>query len=138
MKRLSRRQEKGCRVQDDESADSRGMTGGVGHSDGTTPIVHDQGDVRVDSLLIQQCLQVRDSFLQRIRILLGGRLVGKPASDVIGYHGTIAVSKSSDQFPIHEGPTGISVKHHQRLTLAFVQVVISIALTRQVVRLKIV
>jgi hypothetical protein len=95
--------------------------------------VHDQGNVGLDSRFIQQRLQIRDPFLQRVGIILAGRLVGKPTADMIGNHGTVVVSKSSNQIPIHEGPTGISVKHDQRLTLSFIQVVISIPSAVEVV-----
>jgi len=57
---------------------------------------------------------------------------------VIGHHGTIGVSKNSNQLSIHEGPTGISVKHHQWLTLSFIQVMKLISPAVKVMGLKIV
>jgi hypothetical protein len=121
---LALRHRKRRRVENDQSFDALGMAMRERHADHAAPIVQDQREAVAQLQMIEQRFQVRNALPQRVFIAGIIRLIGQTAADMVRHNGAILVAQAEDEIAIVERPGRIAVQHHQRLALAFVEIVI--------------
>jgi len=72
--------------------------------------------------MFQKPVQVLDSAPKGVFIFPFIWFFGKPAPHVVRNNAPIAVPKKKHQIAIIQGPGGIAVKHQDRLSLSFVNI----------------
>src|SRR5712692_10145517 len=124
-------------VEEHKPLDPLRMAQGIAHADGPAPIMQEERHA-LQFERIEQGFQVGDVLIEGIGIVL--RLVGEPATHMIGGDDAMPVAELGDQVSVIEGPGRIAVQHDKRvgrlsfdrLRRAFIHIVVVVTGERQV------
>ena len=97
-------------IHDDDFADFLWMPDGVEEADGTSPVMHNQVELRQLEHVIQKRLQIADMLRKTVVPIL--RLVGIATADVVRSDGAdVLFLNGTDEIAVHERPRRIAVEH---------------------------
>ena len=78
------------------------MARSVAHANRSAPVVHDQGNIPVRTDLLQQRVQIVDSLLKPIAVLLIGGFVRQAAADMVRNDDAMGSLEGPDKLTIDE------------------------------------